>query len=62
MEARVGTLAVGTRFITLLTGREGEVRDQREGETVVQFGNCAWDQLHVGLHPHVRVRVVERVH
>lgn len=42
MEARVGTLAVGTRIITLLTGRSGVVRAHRssgtpEAETDVQF-------------------------
>ncbi len=59
MPARVGTLAVGTRFITLLTGREGEIRAQREGETEVRLVGLGVPKV---MHPDVVVRVTEGVH
>jgi hypothetical protein len=64
MEARVGTLAVGARFDTLLTGRRGVVRanrvwvDSSTVDTVVEFVGGVLK----GLHPDVVVRVVEAVH
>ena len=57
MEARIGTLAVGTRIITLLSGREGRVVDTADDGVQVAF------EVEVKvLHPEVVVRVVERVH
>ena len=66
MEARVGTLAVGALFDTLLTGRRGVVRARTKTamgvdtpEIVVTFLDRPGTTM---LHPDVRVRVVEVTH
>lgn len=62
MEARVGTLAVGTRIRTLLTGREGVVRAHsllNVEESTVQFADR---QTVTSIHSRVIVRVIEVVH
>ena len=62
MEARVGTLAVGTRFVTTLTGRSGVVRDHQSGLLGLgsswQFRRGAAGEWIKMLHPDVRVRVL----
>ena len=73
MVARVGTLAVGAQFDTLLTGRRGVVRVHESaftdglgsvelGATVVQFLDQPAERRVKALHPDVRVRVVEVTH
>lgn len=61
MEARVGTLAVGAQFDTLLTGRRGVVRARGEFGVIVGYADRqpaqSWE-----IHPDVRVRVVEVTH
>ena len=64
MEARVGTLAIGALFDTLLTGRRGVVRAQSDEETTVWLNATALSRVNgiKTLHPDVRVRVVEVTH
>lgn len=60
VEARVGTLPEGARFVTTLTGRGGRVLLQyAPKETTVAFDDAGPT---VQLHPDVSVRVVEAVH
>lgn len=60
MEARVGTLPVGTRFETLLTGRRGLVRANYESVVWAVFADRPGGEF--SLHPDVRVRVLEVTH
>lgn len=46
MVARVGTLAVGTRFVTTLTGRGGRVLNTFPLDTAVQFDDGTVRLLH----------------
>ena len=69
MEARVGTLPVGTLFDTLLTGRRGVVRAQNPQPSEEVSGTAAstWVKFadrrdESNLHGDVRVRVVEVTH
>lgn len=58
MKARVGTLAVGTRFVTCLTGRAGHVRAaDAEGVDVTLESGPVFVQWKT-LHPSVIVEVV----
>lgn len=60
MVARVGTLAVATRFETLLTGRKGLVLAQ-DGLSVAVLFDDRSDVLRE-LHRDVRVKVLEITH
>lgn len=73
MKARVGDLPVGTRFRTLLTGREGVIRAHGPayddglgtvncGDTVVTFTDALPERRVKHLHPEVRVSVEEYAH
>jgi hypothetical protein len=62
MEARVGTLAVGALFDTLLTGRRGVVRAHGPEGALVELNGQIRGSFVKTLHPDVRVRVVEVTH
>lgn len=62
MKARVGTLAVGARFGTLLTGRQGVVRGvDADGVDVTLDDGPAFMRWKT-LHPDVVVETQEVVH
>lgn len=67
MVARIGTLAVGAQFDTLLTGRRGVVRSLRFAtvgglsEVDITLYTSRGPETR-WLHPDVRVRVVEVTH
>jgi hypothetical protein len=71
VQARVGELPVGTRFITLLTRREGVIRAHGLsfndgispvacGDTTVAFLDALPEKRIKHLHPAVLVEVVEQ--
>lgn len=59
MEARVGTLAVGTVFESLLTGRRGTVRALALDRDVGVLVSLTSPPQLKSLHPDVRVRVMQ---
>jgi len=66
VQARVGTLPVGTRIVTLLTGRQGTVREQSDYRTEPDTHGETWVRFDTGgekaIHGRVLVAIREYAH